>query len=90
MKTHLPIHFILFLFAWLFAAKAFSQALPDPGNDPIESIDSVIHTPAVKPGVGAERSAIKFTTSKARTILPADSIDSRIYKEEDKVNRSFK
>lgn len=90
MKTHLPIHFIPFLFTWLFAAKAFSQALPDPGNDPIEAVDSAIHTPAVKPGVDAERSAIKFTTSKARTILPADSIDSRIYKEEDKVNRSFK
>lgn len=91
MKRLLPIHFILFLLTWLFTLNAFSQALPDPGSDPIEPVDSITQTHSLQRGVPEDKAAIKYAISKDPTTPLEDTTKYyRNYKEEDKVNRSFK
>jgi hypothetical protein len=44
MKGFLPMRLFLFILISLFTVNAFSQAIPDPGNDPVEPLDSIAQT----------------------------------------------
>ena len=91
MKRLLLIHFFLFSFTWLFTVNAFSQALPDPGNDPIEPVDTIVKSNSVKPNVSVYKAATKFTVSKAPARALEDTAEyCPVYKPEDLLNRSLK
>lgn len=48
MKTFFAIRLLLFLFTSLITVNVIGQPLPDPGNDPIRAVDSVVQTSDVK------------------------------------------
>jgi hypothetical protein len=70
MKRLLPIHFFLFLLTSLFALDGFSQALPDPGVDPLGPVDSIVQNHIAKKDAVNGKDSIHLTTS----IKPTDQL----------------
>jgi hypothetical protein len=75
MKKSLPVYCFLVLLTSLFTTNAFSQALPDPGTDPITLVDSVAQTHLVKKEVANLQETAVLTTSNIPTQQLASNDD---------------
>lgn len=73
MKRLLPIHFFLVLLTSLFAPDGFSQALPDPGIDPLAPVDSIVQNHIVKKDPVNGKDSIHVTVS----IMPTDRLSNK-------------
>lgn len=91
MKKLLLFHFNLFLLTSLFTIKGFSQALPDPGIDPLAPPDTIAQIHTLKKDFVTRKETILLTASA----IPSDQLanneeNSSAYKREEKAKQNSK
>ena len=91
MKKLLLIHFNLFLLIFLFAMNGFTQALPDPGVDPLAPPDSIAQVNNIKKEiVNLEEPILPTPSAIPAGQLANNEQNPSAYKHEEKAKKNRK
>jgi len=77
MKRFLTTRLFIFLITSLIAINAAGQALPDPGDDPIDTVDSLsqsIRLKLIPPESHETRATVTDTTSGRKPLIGIDNL----------------